>query len=220
MTEIGRHLGEDVTKALPDYTHSLDVIQSVHLLAGGKKKGFDMIRSDSTAARAMVTLGQEFQVSEELNSQCEEFVCALYDKPGKDVNIARYKVFCGSKAESSQLPPSKDARNKHILRANYQAAIWRRATVADAQVPSPHGHGWLVEDQELVIDWMDKDPAPKSLLELVSCACKKGCNSARCSCKKNTLPCTDMCICDTCDNYRDFESPREDESDSEGEHDD
>lgn len=37
-------------------------------------------------------------------------------------------------------------------------------------------------------------PAPKAVLELVKCSCKKKC-SKNCSCVKNKLPCTALCKC-------------------------
>ena len=76
---------------------------------------------------------------------------------------------------------------------NYQSAIWRKALEKDCEIPSPHGHGWQLKYGELNIHWMDQEPAPKSLLELVSCKCKTGCSGRRCSCHKVGLLCTDVC---------------------------
>ena len=41
-------------------------------------------------------------------------------------------------------------------------------------------------------------PAPLALLELLRCGCSSGCNSARCRCFKNNMPCTDACKCKDC----------------------
>ena len=38
-------------------------------------------------------------------------------------------------------------------------------------------------------------PAPKAIIEMVSCHCKTDCSSARCSCRTNNVSCTDLCRC-------------------------
>jgi len=48
-------------------------------------------------------------------------------------------------------------------------------------------------------------PAPKAVINLVKCNCSKSrCQTARCTCRKAGLFCTDMCGCsnmeDDCDN--------------------
>ena len=39
----------------------------------------------------------------------------------------------------------------------------------------------------------DLNYAPDYLLEIIHCACKSGCKTLRCSCKKNGLECTSAC---------------------------
>ena len=46
---------------------------------------------------------------------------------------------------------------------------------------------------KLSIHWLNQLPAPRQLMEFVSCGCKKGCKTARCSCSDNGLICTDIC---------------------------
>ena len=43
-------------------------------------------------------------------------------------------------------------------------------------------------------------PAPESSIELSSCKCKTGCNSGRGRCHKNSLVCSEMCLCQNCQN--------------------
>ena len=43
-------------------------------------------------------------------------------------------------------------------------------------------------------------PTPDSVMELMSCGCKKGCQMDRCHCRKNELLCTEMCRCKDCRN--------------------
>ena len=60
--------------------------------------------------------------------------------------------------------------------------------------------GWTLDssNHDLLIDWLTLPPAPRALLDLLSCDCKTGCKDARCSCLRNGLPCTDACRCRHC----------------------
>ena len=72
---------------------------------------------------------------------CEQFVCQLYgSKACMSINVLRYEMFCLKASRSFQLPPTQDALRKHILRANYQTAIWMHALVAKPDLPGPNGH--------------------------------------------------------------------------------
>ena len=144
-----------------------------------------------------------FEVSEQVLADAEAFICTLYGKPNfNDINELRYHFFCTRPGNTSQLPPCHDALKCHIMWATYQAAIWCRALETKPQVPSPDGHGWKMKDGTLAIHWMDQLPAPRALLELISCGCKTGCTTRRCSCRANDMLCTDACLCSKCDNVR------------------
>ena len=93
---------------------------------------------------------------------------------------------------------------KHALRANYQAGIWRRCLEQNPQVPSPVGRGWKIEkegaENQLVVHWMDGQPAPQAILDLLACNCPRKCELPRCECMANGLKCTDMCRLPDCEN--------------------
>ena len=130
----------------------------------------------------------------------------------------RYKLFCSNNAQTCDLPPTKDALKYHFARANYQACIWQTSLEAAAHTPSPHGHGWDVIDGHISIHWMDQQPAPKALLQFISCNCLKGhCVGGRCSCRNNVMSCTDACGCVECNNTQDIGRT---ENDSSGEDED
>ena len=132
----------------------------------------------------MKRTGKQFGATAQLYRLCEEFVCSLYRYPGRNVQNVRHKLFCSKSSQSCNSPPTRDALEKHTNRANYQAAVWRKALKHDCQIPSPDGNGWIVKGAELIIHWMNQDPATKALMELVSCKCKTGCNGRRCLCHK------------------------------------
>ena len=109
----------------------------------------------------------------ELMEKCEKYVCSLYGKSGADVIDVRYALFFQKTFESSQLSPTKDTLSKHISRANYQAAIKRRALDAGPDIPTPHGHGWILRSGSMYIDWMGQLPAAEAILKLIDCSCIK-----------------------------------------------
>ena len=81
-----------------------------------------------------------------------------------------------------------------------------------AHTSSPHG--WNVIDGHMSIHWMDQRPAPKALLQFISCNCLKAhCVGGRCSCRKNVMSCTDACGCVECSNTQDIGRTENDSSD-------
>ncbi len=71
-------------------------------------------------------------------------------------------------------------------------------------MPSPVGQGWKLDkqgsDEQLVIHWMNGQPAPQAILDLLACTCARKCELPRCECMANGLKCTDMCRLPDCDN--------------------
>ena len=99
---------------------------------------------------------------------CEASMCKIYKRKCDDINCVRYDML-SSGAESHEIPPTKDALVLHILRANYQPIIWRKALDPDFVPQTPNGNGWKISDGCIEIEWITKDPAPKSVMEIVSC---------------------------------------------------
>ena len=67
----------------------------------------------------------------------------------------------------SLLPPCQQALKKHIMRANYQAMIWRQAYIAHPDIPHPSCHGWTMSaNGVLCIDWC-KDLVPQQLVDIL-----------------------------------------------------
>ena len=205
ISQIVENLGDDICNALIGL-HAFTGCDSVCAFVGkGKKAAFTLIKKQDHFCETMKDLGDSPEVSDDLFKGCEKFVCALYGGKGSDVNKLRYSKFCATNAQSSRLPPTKDALKKHTQRANYQAAVWKLALYPKPEMPSPNGHGWIVENDDIRIDWMDQLPAPLSVLEYISCRCTGNCSSGRCSCSANSLPCTDACMCgNKCENQRDI----------------
>ena len=188
--------------------HAFTVCDSVSAFAGiGKVRPLKKLLVTKEYQRTFQQLGSNLLMSEDLLLQLESFVCDLYGakKDTTDVNQCRYAVFRAKKgeAESHQLPPCQYSLYKHCQRANYQAAIWRNS-LQNSVIPSPVGHGWsLVSDgtkERLAVDWMSGLPAPKAVIELMSCMCKKEYKDSSCDCIRNGLKCSDICRLTTCSN--------------------
>ena len=129
------------------------------------------------------------------------FVCLLYsDKSSKTVDECRYSLFKAGKCSDEALPPNCDSLQKHIERANLQAAAWSRCLSPQSQLFPPAGNGWRLSDGKLEIVWMTHPSAPDSLREYIDCKCKTGCGTQRCSCLKANLQCTECCGCTNCQN--------------------
>ena len=109
---------------------------------------------------------------------------------------------------------------RFMLISNYQTAIHRLCLEQFPNIPSPDGCGWVLEDEQLQVKWMELPCAPKAVLEFIHCNCQKSqCNKSSCSCLKDSLKCSDMCMCTDCLNFHHSDSLKKnyllDDSDSE-----
>ena len=103
----------------------------------------------------------------------------------------------------------------HINRAAFQWRIWRNATLPRFNTGNFTEQGWrLDEDGVVYIKWMNFPPAPASILGLVNCKCTKGCGNNRCSCRKSSLKCAELCKCHECQNRENDDNDEPDDSDS------
>ena len=121
----------------------------------------------------------------------------MYGKKCDSVDALHYQIHCarGGKVEPEALPPCESSLRLHVTRANYQAAIRRRAIIWRPVIPSPHGHGWEVDNISNVMKfvWLGSKPTPEEVLEILSCTCTRACTIEHCCCLKAGLKCTDMC---------------------------
>ena len=110
---------------------------------------------------------------------------------------------------------------QHCRRVNYQCFLWKHALCAQPEVTSPNGKGWTVKDGDVEPVLMSQDSAPREITEMTTCNCKvTRCATAQCVCKKVSLSCTSVCLCEAddevCENCRreDEYVSNEDDSDS------
>jgi len=119
----------------------------------------------------------------------EKFVCTLYGTPDKEsVDAARVHLFGKAKQNLELLPPTKDALELHVKRANYQAKIWLKADIEQIVVEQPvETSAWIIKDGVLIPVWSRLPAIPEACAELIACGCKKKCKTARCRCLQNDL---------------------------------
>ena len=204
ITHVVQRHGSALCRSLPGL-HAFTGCDSVSAFAWkGKPSALKLAKQYVKFREAFQVLGTEWVVTDELFTRLQEFTCFLYSSnPGTtDINDLRYRLFCARKGdiESDQLPPCADTLRKHCDRANYQTAIWRRSFQRCPGIPSPVEHGWRLEEGRLTVDWMNGEPAPKAVLKLLSCQCKKSCQLPSCTCLSNSLQCTDLCRLQDCGN--------------------
>ena len=145
ITKIAASVGADVCHGLIGM-HVSTGCNTVSTFAGkGKLGALKLLSSSNGVQKMFAKLGQEWIVAEDLMDKLENFTCLLYaSKSGtKELNSLRYHLFCAKKGgiESHQLPPCNDCFRKHVQRANYQAAIWKRSLQRHPMTPNPVGKG-------------------------------------------------------------------------------
>ena len=111
------------------------------------------------------------------------------------LNSLRYRRFCdkvskGTAAEEPQsLPPTFASSMYHSLRVYYQVMEWKDACIN----MRPEDYGWNIVDGRYLPIQTDQPAAPSELLDVIYCSCKKDCTTRRCTCRKYSLPCTNVC---------------------------
>ncbi|CAM1318477.1 Uncharacterised protein r2_g2648 [Pycnogonum litorale] len=230
MIDVGKLaavLGCGVCSALPGL-HAWSGCDTVSALASqGKIKALKLVQANDLYLQAFTDLGSSWNVPAEVFNSIQAFTCQLYAKNTKivGVNSLRYHMFCAKKGqiESGQLPPCEDSLMQHTLRANYQAAIWRRSLENLPAVAAPSaGHGWELDDGgSFTIRWMSGLLAPDVVLNLISCTCRRMCRPSDCSCILNGLKCTVVCKLQGCSNMVQEDAiVTQDTNDSDGNSDD
>ena len=219
ITRMSSKYGEEVSRAILGL-HVFTGCDSVSAFKGkGKIKPLHLMQASQDAVNIFKQLGVDWKPSSHVLQGIEEFVCCMYGQKTISINEARYNVFTSLCRLDEGLPPNQDALRQHVARASYQAAVYRRCLDVQIEAPSPVGHGWQMEGDCLAFKWTSMPLAPPSVLQNVSCKCKKGrCKSRICSCIAVELSCTDLCHCNNCENTTSEEteylsSDDEDESD-------
>ena len=92
---------------------------------------------------------KEWELTDELFSHLEEFICTLYGYEEKDVNKVRWLKFRDKHTkqnkviEMAALPPCKKTLKLQSVWANYLAKMWRSSLQSNTDATNFSGCVWL-----------------------------------------------------------------------------
>ncbi|CAH3166947.1 unnamed protein product [Porites lobata] len=191
-----------IRERLKNSVSKIETILPFHAITGCDTVSFFAGHSKKTAWKAFAhhqklleSLG-DGNLDDTTVKSVEKFISRVYNAANAEgCNEARAALF--SRCRSSEaLPPTSDAARWHIARAHFQAMVWRQAHETNPTLPLPETMGWTKSDDgKLVPKLMTLAPVPESCTEMITCGCKSGCSTNRCSCRNVRLPCTGACKC-------------------------
>jgi hypothetical protein len=119
--------------------HAMTGCDTVSQFAGkGKKTAWKVFTKEPETLSKLGSM----ELTPTVRSGAEKFACRLYIKDCDSINEARQHIFVQGKKSLDALPSTKDALDKHISRANYQALVWKEALTPSPELPSPTDSGW------------------------------------------------------------------------------
>ena len=166
-------------------------------------KGLDLnhIRSDKHfITQAEVVLQENATLADISSVGQAAHICLYSGAVGDTLDTLRLLRFHQKVATSTRfvqpenlsLTSSASAAKYYSLRVYLQVQLWKGKSRF-----GPHLHplnlGWKAVEDKLVPMQCDMDVAPTTLLKVVRCNCKMGCDTLRCSCRKAGLACSTGC---------------------------
>ena len=154
--------------------HSFTGCGTISTFAGrGKVKPLKLMLNDASYVYAFSQLENQTDVVH--LQKIKSFVCHMCGCKG-DVSVKelRYKLYCknAGKIACDQLPPCTDTLEFHLMRANYQARIWRESLLQIQSDMDPLKNGWTFdEDTGFSIKWMRCNPALDKVRSKPWCWC-------------------------------------------------
>lgn len=163
------------------------------------------MESDVQVKNAFADLMKPYANIDEITNVLQIFILDLYckNRPSRIDNLAslRWHMFSKYQHDSTSLPPTIEAFKMKILRSHLVSKIWAQSNLPHMNMPDPTSHGWLrLENGNLKPLTTLLPPAPKAVIEMSLCRCKKSCISKKCMCVKSGIVCTELCFCESCEN--------------------
>ena len=97
--------------------------------------------------------GSTWELPEAMLSQLESFMCALYRRKYREVNVLRYEMFRDTYEKKNKiqglalLPPCKQALTLQSRHANYIARVWKLCFRPVIDYDDITSHGWKKNGQ-------------------------------------------------------------------------
>ena len=179
VSSIGAEFGQEKCTALLGL-HGFTGCDTVSAFRGkGKLTPMKKLLKTTKLHPILGKLGNSWGVSEELLEEMEIFTCSLYGGTPNvtkvnDLRLSRINKLCTKEGRStpssvdmSTLPPCRRSLKQHILRANYQIAIWKRANIAKPRIPSvARDHGWVMTKNGVKPLWYEGECQPQHLEDI------------------------------------------------------
>ena len=108
----------------------------------------------------------------------EAFLCVVYGgKIDDNLDVKRHQLYLRTiakqkvcaKFDLATLPPTSAAARQHSFRVYHQVQQWRGVAL------NPTDWGWRLKDGRLTPLPTLREPAPETLLHLITCNCRSGC---------------------------------------------
>ena len=188
------------------FTHAiLGCDTTSHIFGLGKRIALTRLKRSRSFVEQSNTFSSSSASQENIIRAGEKALVSLYNGvDSESINELRLRRFCDKTSSSNapvhprSLPRTANATKFHSLKVYHQVQSWMGRPI----VLDPTEWGWKVVNGCMIQQTMDTDPAPQDLLDVIRCSCKTGCDSFRCSCRKNDLECTLACgeCCGVCSN--------------------
>ena len=178
VNDIYNHLEESISLALPffhsftgcDSTSSFYKMTKVKLFNGWMDCP---MFEDITAAFLRLSWQPTDDVVNESLYHIEAFISYMYSKEIYDLDELRFQMFrISSNNCFRDLPPSKQALKLHVKRSAYQAGwIWGNS-ISQIDSPHPQDWGWLVNNEQLIIEWTEVHDQSTLTSLVKTCKCR------------------------------------------------
>ena len=178
VKKVAQDIGSDMCDSLPSL-HSYTGCDTVSaFVRKGKLLPLRLLKKYPQFLETFKSLGKTSSLDEKTIHDLEHFTCLMYKDNLKELSInrLRYKIFLqryiptsgilstNDGIDMSLLPPCLTSLSEHMKRANYQALIWQKADEQYPDIPSPEGHGWCKDNDNLKFHWCSGSLMPQELI--------------------------------------------------------
>lgn len=130
-------------------------------------------------SRPLASLGESWEVGEDLLSELEQYTCAMYGNSRftsvDELRLFKLKEKCDGKPATAMrnmdmgtLPPCRKCLVQHVRRVNYQVAVWKSSHIAKPNIPqASERHGWTRVDGVLEPLWIEGQVLPQRLADIL-----------------------------------------------------
>jgi len=162
----------------------------------GKINHFKLLEKYPDLQQVISIFNNPNSAQDEILKSGENYVLKLYGAPDEEHSINNYHyISCfKTKFNLAGLPSTQESLKQHLFRTFHQVQTWY-----GREINAEHW-GWKLTNNGLQPIFTNDEPAPKSILENISCGCLKNCGSA-CGCRKQGMKCScKTCCSESCSN--------------------